>query len=54
MKLTIVLKDENREIDCDNVKVIDNMLYVEKRKGSGVFDTVAIWNMNQVIGVEMD
>ena len=54
MKLTIVLKDENREIDCDNVKVIDKMLYVEKRRGSGVFETVQIWNMNNIIGVEMD
>lgn len=54
MKLTIILRDENREVDCDNVKVIDNLLYVEKRRAREVFETIQIWNMREIIGVEID
>ena len=54
MKLTIIFRDESREVECDNARVVDGMLFVEARKLAGSLETIQIWNMNNIIGVEMD
>jgi len=58
MKLTIIFRDENREVECDNAEVEDGMLYVYKytpeENGARIRKAVQIWNMSQIIGVEME
>ena len=56
MKLTIIFRDESREVECGNAEVIEGLLYVfaaDENKGLGR-KVIQIWNMSQIIGVEMD
>ena len=61
MKLTIIFRDESREVECAEARVNNGMLYVydqipQTRFGpAGPEPSVKqIWNMNNIIGVEMD
>ena len=71
MKLTIIFRDESREVECVDAQVRDGLLYVttqemrENFRASKDFEepfmcpygepvVSQIWNMNNIIGVEMD
>ena len=68
MKLTIIFRDENREVECEYAEVKENLLYVYSKSPTVVYDKTTgvtrdvqqtwsvkqIWNMNNIIGVEMD
>ena len=66
MKLTIIFRDESREVECEYAEVKENLLYVYNKKATTVYDKTTgvtrefapevsqIWNMNNIIGVEMD
>jgi hypothetical protein len=57
MKLTIIFRDESREVECGGCRVNNGMLYIfegdicNEDFGGKV---IQIWNMNNIIGVEMD
>lgn len=53
MTLTIIYRDETREVKCATAEVKDSLLFVYIIE-NGLKKVKQIWNMINIIGVEME
>ena len=54
MTLTILFRDETRVVECDSSTVEDGLLYVFGDVSEHRREVKQIWNMKNIIGVEME